>query len=198
MTILLPEMDLNRIELRKHCMVTTVFTPKMLALFDVFRCSGGRNTNMLRCSENLVAVCNNCLSQSNINAASISNLPVFVFHRTAQLYALKDVVLLSASIQEKILLWKLSLAEAYQEYLHHASEKILSFNGIRQVPHQAEVAILTDAQIINELLDYADEIEAWLDVEFAEEYDDYLEQPEFDDVVRILAELHILISYLEG
>jgi hypothetical protein len=81
--------------------------------------------------------------------------------------------------------------------LHHASEKILSFNGIRQVPHQAEVAILTDAQIINELFDYADEIEAWLDVEFAEEYDDYLEQPEFDDVVRILAELHILISYLE-
>jgi len=194
-TFLLPEIDIDSIVIRKNMMAVTILTPKMLSLLDFLQKSCNLDDRTLLRVNELIQSCKDCLSKSIAESSRKSKLPSRIFRRTAQFYSLKDEVILSASIQEKILLWRLSLAESYQEYLYCTSQKFLSITTIREIP-KTNILDLSLEQIILELIDYADEIDAWFDIEFADEYDDYHEQSEFDDLVKISASLRILSEQL--
>lgn len=195
MTFQLPEMNFNSIAIRKNMMTATILTPKMFSLFDSLSQSDAIDAHILLRLRDLRKDCEECFSQSMTEAGRESPIPSLVFRRAAQFYALKDEAILSASIQEKILLWKLSLAESYQEYLYCPSRKPFSISNIRKFSDM-DTPDLSAVQIQQELTDYADEMEAWLEIEFAEEYDDYCEQMEFDMFVKIIAALRMLSEQL--
>lgn len=195
MTFLLPEIDINSIAIRKNMMAVTTLTPKMFSLLDSLFQYGMLSERILLRLSDLQTDCKKCLSTSIMEASKQSHLPSKVFRRTAQFYALKDEAVLMASIQEKILLWQLSLAEAYQEYLYCSSNKFLPIANIRTIL-KADVPDLSFQQIQQELIDYADELDAWLEIEFSDEYDDYVEQPEFDMFVKIAATIRVLSDQL--
>ncbi len=195
MTFLLPEIDISSIVIRKNMMAATTLTPKMFSLLDSLFQSDILNRHIIRRLDELKTDCKTSLLRSMIEAGKQSRLPSRVFHRAAQFYALKDEVILMASIQEKILLWQLSLAEAYQEYLYCSSNKFLPITNIRKIP-KTDIPDLSFQQIQEELIDYADELDAWLEIEFSDEYDDYIEQPEFDIFVKIAATIRVLSDQL--
>ena len=49
------------------------------------------------------------------------------------------------------------------------------------------------AETINE---YSEEIEAWLDIQFADEYDDFTSQPDFDPITELMVSLEMLTALL--
>ena len=49
------------------------------------------------------------------------------------------------------------------------------------------------AETINE---YSEEIEAWLDIQFADEYDDFTSQPDFDPITELMVSLEMLTTLL--
>lgn len=55
---------------------------------------------------------------------------------------------------------------------------------------------MSEEEICDELLDYASEIEAWLDEYFSEEYDEYSTDEEFDIFVEIQVGLEFLARML--
>ena len=49
------------------------------------------------------------------------------------------------------------------------------------------------AETINE---YSEELEAWLDIQFADEYDDFTSQPDFDPIAELMVSLEMLTALL--
>lgn len=74
--------------------------------------------------------------------------------------------------------------------------------NIRLIPSiradtKASLVELDDEQIIAELFDYADEIQAWLDIHFANEYEEYSDDEKFMETVRIMADLEFMAKQIE-
>lgn len=144
--------------------------------------------------DKILAVANHLLITSAKDTSHSTTISLEQLYRTIQFYNEIDEKLVAASIRHKI--------ELYFECL----DKTLSLSASVPFPFHPTglckinselLCTLTDEQICLELDDYADEINAWLDIEFEDEYDDYCEYDQgFDCYVELSAKLWILAKLI--
>lgn len=187
---------LKSCELRKHILCTTVFTHKFLLLIMIAKLAYEGEG---RLGELCDKICNQTkllLMESAKEASRSTGITLEQFYRVVYLYNKIDENLIAASIRHKIELYFDCLDKVLSEPPSlHLLFYPLGLNSI--VPDFS--CHLADEEICLELDDYADEITAWLDIEFADEYDDYCEADQgFDCYVELSAKLWMLSKLIRA
>lgn len=185
---------LENCELRKHILCTTVFTRKFLLLIMIAKFTYENEGRFGELCDTICNRANRLLIKSAKDASRSTGISAERLYRVVYLYNEIDEKLVAASIRKKI--------DLYFECL----DKTLSLSAPVPFPlwptglykiNPASLCYLTDEDICLELDDYVDEINAWLDVEFEDEYDDYCEEDQgFDCYVELSAKLWILAKLI--
>ena len=139
--------------------------------------------------------CKACISDCRKTASASNKISPDILRMTSSLYALWDNITVAAPIKEKIQIWESCYAIALQQKSGIAPFHIEVSACARS---RAEYIELSNEDICDELLDYAGEIEAWLDEYFSEEYDEYSTDEEYDIFVKIQVGLEFLAEILSG
>ena len=180
--------------LRRCAMATTVITPKLILLLDIIqlkhqdsRIAEAALENRRKCANYV----HNCMNVPEQNPA--------VLRLAANLYYLYDDVLVTSSIEDKVVAWKTTYQIAARQ-LYGASPVKISVSDIPFL--HTEYCDLATESIERELYDYSDEIEAWLDL-YMTDYDDYDEsehdgQDIYDEAVSIMTDLRFLAGILKS
>lgn len=185
---------LDALPVRKHVFCSTVFSAKFFLLFSAASSVCKDSPNLSRLCVDVVAEANRLHSESLEDAAAASGLSQDAFRRADALFDDENNRLIVASIRRKIAIWEDCLAKALES---DVSAEMQAEDSEEPEPDEPCVLFLED--VVLDLLDLADEIEAWLDVEFAEEYDDFREENQgFDDFVRLLAIVRLLAELVEN
>lgn len=175
-------------EFRKHMLCVTVLTRKFILLFMIVKYA---YENEGRFDELCDAICRQAkllLMESAKEASRSTGITLEQLYRVVYLYNKIDENLIAASIRHKIELYFDCLDKVLSELPSpHLLFYPLGLNNM-ELP-----CYLTDEEICLELDDYVDEIAAWLDIEFEDEYDDYCEEDQgFDCYVELSAKLWML------
>lgn len=181
---------LKNCELRKHILCTTVFTRKFLLLIMIAKLAYDGEGRFGELCDKILALANHLLITSAKDASHSTTISLEQLYRTIQFYNEIDEKLVAASIRHKIDLY----FECLDKVLSEPPTTLLLFypTGLCKINPEL-LCTLTDEQICLELDDFADEIDAWLDIEFEDEYDDYCEQDQgFDCYVELSAKIWIL------
>ena len=181
---------LENCELRKHILCTTVFTRKFLLLIMIAKLTYENEGRFGELCDKILALANQLLVTSAKDASHSTTISLEQLYRTIQFYNEIDEKLVAASIRRKIDLY----FECLDKVLSEPPTTLLLFRptGLYKI-NLGLLCKLTDEQICQELDDYADEINAWLDIEFVDEYDDYcVEDQGFDCYVELSAKIWIL------
>lgn len=182
----------SNVNLRKHVMISTTMTTKLLMLLDMLQ-QEYQEKRVTQLAAELRVRCKKCLHDSICASVKECMITPDILRLAANLYSLYDNVLITATIPEKISAWKIACSIARQQHLDLAPFSL----SIPQLPEsKIEYCKLTPIQISDELLDYADEIDAWLNGYF-DEYDEYSEDKEFDVFVCILTDLQFLANVIQ-
>lgn len=182
------------LSLRKYMMATTVITPKLIDLLNMILYENYPE----RTKEQIHKLKKNCqtyISDCRQVVSASGEVSPDILRMTASLYALWDNILVAASIQEKIQSWEICYAIARQQKANMAPYDLIVSACAKS---KAEYITLSMEEICSELIDYADEIEAWLDEYFLEEYDDYSDNEEFDRIIKIQTGLEFLAQILSN
>lgn len=189
--VLCPAHDVT-VNLRKYMMITTIITPKLIDLLDLILMQN-HTEHIGEHIRELKKNCKTCISDCR-KAASVSNkISPDILRMTASLYALWDNITVAAPIKEKVQIWETCYAIAMQQKTGIAPYRI-DVSVCTQ--SGAEYIELSKEDICDELLDYAGEIEAWLDEYFSEEYDEYSTDEEYDIFIEIQVRLEFLAKML--
>lgn len=185
---------LENCELRKHILCTTVFTRKFLLLIMIAKLTYENEVHFGELCDTICNRANRLLMKSAKDASRSTGISVERLYRVVYLYNEIDEKLVAASIKRKIELY----FECLDKVFSKPASTLLPFHrsGLYKINPEF-LCKLTDEQICLELDDYADEINAWLDIEFEDEYDDYCEQDQgFDCYVELSAKLWILAKLI--
>lgn len=176
-------------KLRQCVMATTVMTPKLILLLDMIQVQYKDSKvaevalqNRRKC----INYIHNCMSNTN-QSPSILRL-------AANLYYLYDDVLVTSSIRDKIIAWKTAYQIAERQVSGTSPVKLT----VSDIPFLYTEFFLARESIEQELIDFSDEIEAWLDI-YITEYDDFDEsdgQNVYDEIVSIMTDLRFLAGIL--
>lgn len=189
--ILCPAHDVT-VNLRKYMMITTVATPKLIDLLDMILMQNHTERTREQIRE-LKDNCKACISDCRKTASAFNKISPDILRMTVSLYALWDNITVAAPIKEKVQIWESCYAIALQQKAGIAPYQIDVSACARS---RAEYIELSKENICDELLDYAGEIEAWLDEYFSEEYDEYSTDEEYDMFVKIQVGLEFLAEIL--
>lgn len=175
---------------RQCVMATTIMTPKLILLLDMVQAQYKDSTvaevalqNRRKCTNYI----HNCMS-------NVTNQSPITLRLAANLYYLYDDVLVTSSIRDKITAWKTAYQIAEKQVHGIAPIKVT----VSDIPFVHTDFFLPKESIEQELNDFSDEIEAWLDI-YITEYDDFDESDEqniYDEVVSIMTDLRFLASIL--
>lgn len=183
---------------RLCAMSSTVFTPKFFALLDQVR-QPGFPKHLAECSAETRRRCRKLVHQVFSSPEIQEPADPKTLRLAAKLYAIFDDILLVAPMEEKISLWKASYLAAEQQLLQTASFK-LDLSDIPAIPPEQNPDISFRqlcCGMSGELLDYSDELEAWLDLHFVNEFDAYSESAPFDEVVQVISDLRSMAKEIE-
>ena len=181
---------LENCELRKHILCTTVFTRKFLLLIMIAKFTYENEGRFGELCDKILDLSERLLMQSAKDTSRSSRISMERLYWVVYLYNEIDEKLVAASIRRKIDLY----FECLDKVLSEPPTTLLLFRptGLYKI-NPDSLCYLTDEDICLELDDYADEINAWLDVEFEDEYDDYCEEDQgFDCYVELSAKIWIL------
>lgn len=181
-------------EFRKHILCATVLTRKFVMLVMIAKCIYENEGRFGELCDTILDRSAQLLTESARNASNSTGILTERLYHTIQLYNEKDEKLVAASIRHKIKLY----LECLDEALSAPSPVPLPLHptGLYRINTEL-LCDLTDDQICLELIDYADEIDAWLDIEFEDEYDDYcIEDQGFDCYVELSAKLWMLAKLI--
>ena len=104
--------------------------------------------------------------------------------------------ILAASIEDKISLYQTVYLTALKQ-----TENDLPYNISLQACsfYQPSITAICNRQNLAETInEYSEEIETWLDIQFADEYDDFTSQPDFDPITELMVALEMLTALLSG
>lgn len=179
---------LENCELRKHILCTTVFTHKFHLLLQIAKYASEKDGHFDELCDAICSQTKQLLMESARNVSRSTGITLERLYRTVYLYNKIDEKLIAASIRHKIELYFDCLDKVLSEPPSpHLLFYPLGLNNM-ELP-----GYLTDEEICLELDDYVDEITAWLDIEFEDEYDDYCEADQgFDCYVELSAKLWML------
>ncbi len=179
---------LKSCELKKHIFCTTVFTHKFHLLIRIAKYASERDGRFDELCDTICRQTKQLLMESARSASRSTGITPERLYRVVYLYNKIDETLIAASIRHKIELYFDCLDKVLSE---PPSLNILFYPlGLNNMELPC---CLTDEEICLELDDYVDEIDAWLDIEFAEEYDNYCEKDQgFDCYVELSAKLWML------
>lgn len=177
-------------KLRQCVMATTVMTPKLILLLDMVQAQYKDSKvaevalqNRRRCTNYI----HNCIS--NVTSQNPTTLRL-----AANLYYLYDDVLVTSSIKDKIIAWKTAYQIAERQAYGIAPIKVT----VSDIPFLCQEFSLPKESIEQELNDYSDEIEAWIDI-YITEYDDFDESDEqnvYNEIISIMTDLRFLAGIL--
>lgn len=183
----------SNVSIKKYAMVTTVFTPKLIDLLDFIRMQA-QEDKLKKFLDEIVKNILETIADYRKDASVSSGINIDVFGMASSLYAIYDDAVVAASIMDKINALKILLTIFSSQDEGNAP---YSVTICATSPFNRKGIKLTSAEIRNELSDYADELEAWLDEYFADEYDDYCAEDQgFDIIVKIMVDLRFLSKIL--
>lgn len=183
---------------RLCAMSSTVFTPKFFALLDRVRQPDFPH-HLAECAAETRRRCRRYVHQIFSSPAIKEPADPQTLRLAAKLYAIFDDILLAAPMEEKIGLWKASYLAAEQQLLQTASFKV-DISDIPAIPPESSSGTSFRqlcCGMAGELLDYSDELEAWLDLHFVNEFDSYSEASPFDEVVQVISDLRSMAKEIE-
>lgn len=184
---------------RLCAMSSTVFTPKFFALMDQVR-QPDFSPHLTECAAETRRRCRKIVHQVFSSPAIKEPADPQTLRLAAKLYAIFDDILLAAPMEEKISLWKASYLAAEQQLLQTASFK-LSISDIPTIPLKwgSDISFRQlCCGLTGELLDYSDELQAWLDLHFVNEFDPYSEASPFAEIVQVIADLQSIAKEIEA
>lgn len=185
---------LKSCELKKHIFCTTVFTHKFLLLIMTTKLAYEGEGRFGELCDTIMNRSTQLLIKSAKDASHSTTIPLERLYRAVYLYNKIDEDLVAASIRHKIELYFDCLDKVLSE---PPSPHLLFYPPGLNNMNLDIPCHLADEDICLELDDYADEINAWLDIEFAEEYDDYCEEDRgFDCYVELSAKLWMLSNLI--
>lgn len=196
------EFDLNHTAVMEHMYAVTTLSPK---LSDLLRCiilryeKDAKHSNIAVFANTTLSYCEECVKNTKQKVFQETGIPVDLLNRSAIIYSVHDAVIIAASIRETIEQWKLSFALAYYESRLAESRKIYHMysvlNSVLKVPDDLPV----DDMIVS-LNDCAEDMQAWLEIELADETEDYELDPDnhtLDCFYDIIGRLQLLAEEIE-
>ncbi|MDM8298082.1 hypothetical protein QUW58_23075 [Enterocloster aldenensis] len=181
---------LKSCELKKHIFCTTVFTRNFHLLLQIAKYASERDGRFDELCNTICKRAKQLLMKSAKDASHSTTIPLERLYRAVYLYNKIDEDLVAASIRHKI--------ELYFDCLYKVLSEPPSPHLLFYPPGLNNMNLdipchLADEDICLELDDYVDEINAWLDIEFEDEYDNYCEADQgFDCYVELSAKLWML------
>jgi len=186
----------TRVSYREYVMAATIITSKFLDLLRIVVYSEHYDPRLRRMADDLYQAAMAYKGSAVMAAATDSPFSTSALLYASTMYDKNDKTLVSASIKQKIEIWNQKMQKAIWMQQRMPPNRIL-FTPFTHLITKDELAELTNEQIVEELLDYADEIEAWLDLYFVDEYDDFANDGKFIDAVRIMDGLKFLAERIE-
>lgn len=188
----------------EYICAVTVLTPKMQELFHIANeqsCGKTEHPNLrhlLRLISETEADCKTLIEKCRKNLSETEGFSEELLKNTETIYWYHDYVILAGSIQEKIKQWIFAFALA-------ASERDLTGgNEILKAYKEADKKLiarseLSSSDLADELTSYADEMEAWLDIELVDEMEAWENEcgnPEMEDFWGIVTRIRLLAENL--
>jgi len=181
---------------REYVMAATIITSKFLDLLRIIGYSEHYDPQLMRMADDLYQEALAYKGSTVMAASTDSSFSTSALLYAGSMYDRYDKTLVSASINQKIEVWNQKMQKAIWMQQRMPSNRIL-FTPFIHTTAKDELTELTNGQIVEELLDYADEIEAWLDLYFVDEYDDYANDGKFIDAIRIMESLKFISEQIE-
>lgn len=176
--------------LRQYVMAATVITPKLILLLDIIQLKYPKS----KISEVILQNRRKCTNYIHKCITNVTQLNQTALRLATNLYYLYDDVIVLSSINEKIKIWKLIYQIAERQVLGHAPLKLT----VSDIPFaENDYCDLSISSIEKELIDYSDEIEAWIDL-YLDDYDDSEEQEIYTEIISIMTDLRFLAHVLNA
>ena len=192
---------------RLYTMSATVFTPNLFSLLRNAELYTFLNRRLNYAIKKTFQKCRFCRNYyfSQIDKSSAQYKPLKL---ATNIYYLLDSIILASSIENKIKLFKTlylaaaeppSFAFPFQITLRKTTDSTLSNDTTTSVKNMSfEEQKQNILELVDELFEYSTEIEAWLDIQFEDEYDDFdFNQPIFNSALEAMASLSALAMVLK-
>lgn len=152
-------------------MSTTVITPQLMTILQDVIDATSWDSDLHRCASQTLQHCQNCSRHYLSNASRQLGIHTETLLLAQNLYGILDSSILAASIEDKISLYQTvyltALKQAENDLPYNISLQACSF-------YQPSITAICNRQNLAETInEYSEELEAWLDIQFADEYDDF-------------------------
>lgn len=178
-------------DFRRLVLGETTFTPKF---FQLLQDIGNQFTDDCLLTKRIADLKTGCAGyKKSCQQALAPCIDTAQLQMSSNLYALIDDITLASSIQDRLAAWHLvsTLFEAQAQDL--APYKLTITPKI--IPAEYDYVNRTSGEYQDELLDYAELLQAWLDIYF-DEYDEYADDDIMTDIVSIIVDLEYLAKAL--
>ena len=175
-------------------MSTTVITPQLMIILQDIIDAASWDSDLHRCASQTLQHCQDCSRHYLFNASRQLGINTETLLLAQNLYGILDSSILAASIEDKISLYQTVYLTALKQ-----TENDLPYNISLQACsfYQPSITAICNRQNLAETInEYSEEIEAWLDIQFADEYDDFTSQPDFDPITELMVTLEMLTALL--
>lgn len=180
---------------RLYMMSATVITPQLLTTLQDIIDSTSWDSDLHRCASQTLQRCQDYSRRYLLNVSKQLDIPTETLLLAHKLYGLLDAAILTASVEEKINLFE----AVYLSTLKQTENQLPYYVHLQTHSYYLPAAITNDDlhKLADIIQDCTEDIEAWLDIQLADEYDDFNpNQPDLDPVVELLSSLQILTVLL--
>ena len=178
-------------DFRRLVLGETTFTPKF---FQLLQDIGNQFTDDCLLTKRIKDLKTSCAGyKKSCQQALAPCIDTAQLQMSSNLYALIDDITLASSIQDRLAAWHLvsTLFEAQAQGLAPYKLTITP----KTIPVEYDYVNRTSGEYQDELLDYAELLQAWLDIYF-DEYDEYADDDIMTDIVSIIVDLEYLAKAL--
>ena len=177
-------------------MSATVITPQLMTILQDIIDAASWDSDLHRCASQTLQHCQDCSRHYLSNASRQLGINTETLLLAQNLYGILESSILAASIEDKISLYQTVYLTALKQ-----TENDLPYNISLQACsfYQPSITAICNRQNLAETInEYSEEIETWLDIQFADEYDDFTSQPDFDPITELMVALEMLTALLSG
>lgn len=180
---------------REYVMASTILSAKFVYLLQIVENTLRYNSYVHELAAKVRCNSNNYKRSILKTASADTGLPLDILLHCSAFYSKIDLQISAASIEKKISIWNNCMIKAMESKKQMPNNFILA--PAIPLAKKELLVELDDEQIVSELLDYADEIQAWLDIHFADEYDEYSDDEKFMDIVCIMVDLEFMANCIK-